>query len=114
MNQMIAFCGLDCFQCDAYKATVANDEPARVKIAAQWSEAYSFPFKASDINCHGCLATDGVQIGHCAQCEIRRCGVEKGVENCGRCGDFACGKLTAFIAQIPGAKERLEAERARA
>ena len=38
MKTMIAFCGLDCEQCDAYLATVRDDRALREKTAKLWSE----------------------------------------------------------------------------
>ena len=36
MEQMIAMCGLDCATCDARLATVALDEAAKARVAAEW------------------------------------------------------------------------------
>lgn len=41
MNQMIAYCGLVCTDCAAYKATQANDQAALEKVAAEWREQFN-------------------------------------------------------------------------
>ena len=38
MRKMIAYCGLDCEKCDAYIATVRDDQALREKTAKAWSE----------------------------------------------------------------------------
>ncbi len=38
MTDYIAFCGLDCEQCEARKATVNDDNELRAKVAEEWSK----------------------------------------------------------------------------
>ena len=38
MRKMIAYCGLDCEKCDAYIATINDDQQLREKTARAWSE----------------------------------------------------------------------------
>lgn len=38
MNQMMAYCGIMCDECPAYKATVDNNDELRKKTAGQWSK----------------------------------------------------------------------------
>jgi hypothetical protein len=71
IEEMMAYCGLVCTECPTYKATKKNDNMARAKIAEEWSRQYQHTFKPDDINCNGCQAVDGVQIGYCQVCEIR-------------------------------------------
>jgi aerobic-type carbon monoxide dehydrogenase small subunit (CoxS/CutS family) len=54
------------------------------------------------------LAKEGRHINHWNVCEIRKCGMEKGVKNCAYCIDYSCQKLTAFLENSPEAKETLE------
>lgn len=107
MNKLIAACGLDCAQCPALIASRTNDEALRVKTAAEWSKAYGFDCRPEMVNCHGCTATDGVQIGHCSDCGIRLCAIGKGFENCSACQDFGCEKLADFWKASPDAKKNL-------
>jgi hypothetical protein len=110
MGTMIAFCGLDCGQCPAYLATQADDDQARAKVAEQWRVEFNTPgIQVSDINCDGCTAQEGRHFGHCFDCNIRSCGVERGVENCAYCAEYEdCAKLNAFLAQVPFAKACLD------
>ena len=38
MREMIGYCGLDCEKCDAYIATVNDDQALREKTAKLWAE----------------------------------------------------------------------------
>ena len=37
MKDMIGYCGLDCEKCDAYIATVNDDQALREKTAKMWA-----------------------------------------------------------------------------
>jgi hypothetical protein len=108
MGEMIAFCGLTCTECPGFIATQNDDDAARQSVAKQWSEEFGAEIKPEDINCDGCLVTDGRHIGYCAICEIRKCGLERQIENCGHCPDYACEKLEDFLGKVPHARATLE------
>jgi hypothetical protein len=113
MNKLIAVCGLDCTACNAYIASKTNDDALRLKTAEEWTKAYGFEFKPEMVNCHGCLATDGVQIGHCAECEMRQCAMGKDYKNCASCADYSsCKPLGEMLKDCPEAKKNLDALRA--
>ena len=111
MVRMISYCGLICTECPAYLATVNDDDAERERVAEMWSKEFGGDFKVSDINCDGCLSRGTRVFSHCNECEIRKCGMERGVENCAHCGDYACEKLSGFLSNVPMAKETLEKER---
>ncbi len=108
MKNQIAYCGIDCAGCPAYIAKKTNDENLRKKTAAEWSKMFNAQMKPEDINCDGCTAT-GQHILYCdSMCEIRKCAIQKNVTNCAYCEKYACETLTAFLKQVPEAKERLD------
>jgi len=107
MEKMIAYCGLDCAECGAYLAYKNNDQALREKTAAEWSKAHNFNCTPDMINCTSCKGT-GVQVGHCSECEMRKCASGKNVINCGACSDFkTCKTINDFIKQVPFVKENL-------
>lgn len=108
MGKIIAFCGIDCSECKALIATRKNDNILRREIAEEWSKMFGHEIKPEEINCIGCLTVDGPHINYCSFCEIRKCGIEKGVKNCAYCIDYKCEKLAKFHEQAPEAKNRLE------
>lgn len=109
MEKMIAYCGLVCTDCDAFKATQQNDDNLRKELAEKWTREYSHPFKPEDINCVGCIPDEGIHIGHCNMCNIRQCGQEKGVKNCGWCDDYSCAKTEEFFKMVPACRKTLDA-----
>ena len=73
MKKFIAYCGLDCEKCDAYKATQNNDNALREKVAKLWSEMNGVEITPEMINCEGCRV-DGVKTPYCdSLCPIRQC-----------------------------------------
>jgi hypothetical protein len=114
MEQLIAFCGLDCSGCEAYQATLVEDDAAKLEIWEKWKVAYNAPdMPLEAITCDGCTA-GGRAGGYCADCPVRACGMARNVANCAHCEDYeACGTLQSFIADIPNAKTNLDAIRAR-
>jgi hypothetical protein len=112
-KRMVAYCGLVCTDCDAYIATQKNDLEALGRLAEKANKDYGLSLAADDSRCDGCLATTGVQIGYCRQCEIRACGVAKKVPNCAHCDDYACEKLESFFKMATKAQPVLDAIRAK-
>lgn len=110
MNQMIAVCGLNCAECEAYLATQANDEAAKERVASKWQKEFHAPgITAAYVTCDGCLAFDRRLGGHCTECEIRACGVERKLPNCAHCPDYAtCEKLAGFLNFVPAARSTLD------
>jgi len=106
--KMLSMCGLDCAACPAHIAYTTNDQALRVRTAAEWSRQFRTELKPADIDCVGCLKTRGVQFAHCAECEIRKCGLAHKVKNCAMCDDYPCDKISNFIANVPPAKANLE------
>ena len=106
---MIAICGLDCEQCDAYLATVHDDQALRERTARLWSELNHVTILPEQISCMGCRA-EGVKTVFCdSLCEIRRCALKRGVETCGSCTELeTCGTVGAIHMSNPEAMERLK------
>lgn len=105
---MMAYCGLTCTECPAYLATQSNDDQKRKEVAEMWSREFKADIKPDHINCDGCLSESKRLFAHCTVCEIRKCSRERGFENCGHCGDFACEKVSFVINAVPEAKAALE------
>ena len=101
-------CGLDCTTCEAYIATQSDDDSEREKVAVKWSKQYEADIKTSDVNCDGCMSEGDVHFMHCDMCEIRKCGVERGLKNCAYCDDYACEQLENFFKMVPVCKENLD------
>ena len=108
MEKLTATCGLTCSQCPAYIGTQSGDTAALEALAKTWSKVYGTTLSADDCTCDGCHSVVGPWMSHCAECDIRACGTEKGVATCAECSDYACDKLTAFFEYVPEAKLELD------
>jgi hypothetical protein len=53
VSEMTAFCGLDCNECKAFKATQVNDYELKKQIAERWSGQGPVKFKPEDVDCRG-------------------------------------------------------------
>lgn len=85
MDKMIAYCGLDCRKCDAYKATVNNDDELRTKTAELWTKLNGVKITKEMINCFGCRG-DGAKTPFCDKlCRIKKCASGKHYETCADC-----------------------------
>jgi hypothetical protein len=109
MEWIIAVCGSDCAKCEAYLATQANDQDWKKRVAAGWQTEYHIPeVSVIDVTCDGCLATSGRLSKHCYECDIRLCGIARGLPNCAHCPDYeTCEKLDRFAQFVPTVRSTL-------
>ncbi len=109
MREMIGCCGLDCERCDAYVATITNDDVLREKTAQLWSEMNHASITKDMINCMGCRVA-GPKTPYCESlCEIRKCVQRKGFESCGDCGDLGrCAIIATVVDNAPDALRNLK------
>lgn len=108
MKKMTAYCGLDCSGCDTFIATKDDDDTKRTQVAKEWSKLYNADIKPEQINCKGCKSNGTELFNHCKVCDIRKCGLEKEVENCAMCENYICEKLENFFSLVPQCRELLD------
>ena len=107
-ERMIAYCGLICTECPAYRATQAGDAEKIATTAELWTKEYGLDVTPDDVWCDGCLP-EGRKCAHCGRCEIRACAREKEADNCGVCAEFSsCARIQEFFKMAPMAREVLE------
>jgi hypothetical protein len=111
MKEIVAYCGVVCSECPTYQVTQNNDNEARSKIAAEWSQRYKMSVKPEAVVCDGCLAVGKRLIGYCNVCEIRKCGMDNKVLNCGYCKEYPCDRLNKVHKISKNARDRLDAIR---
>lgn len=109
MSDMIAYCGLDCRKCDAYLATVNDDQELREKTAKLWAELNHAPILPEHINCDGCRV-DGRKTVYCQSlCGIRQCALQREVTTCGDCQEMeTCPTVGALLSNNPDALKNLK------
>ena len=111
MKDLIAYCGLNCETCDAYLATINDDQALREKTAKQWSEWNHVLIRPEEINCQGCRV-EGRKTVFCEKlCAIRQCALKKGVTTCGDCPEMDhCQTLAVIISNNADARKNLKGE----
>jgi len=108
MEKQVSYCGIWCQGCPIYWATREKNKEKkwkmRAEIASICSEQYQVRLTPEEVSdCDGCKANKRLFSG-CVKCEIRDCARKKELENCARCPDYACKKLSAFFSTDPQAK----------
>ena len=108
MKEFIAYCGLNCETCEAWMATIHNDDTQRKKVAKLWSDLNGVEITPEMINCVGCRI-DGIKTPYCESlCPIRQCAQKKSVETCGDCADVnACAKVAMILENSEEARRNL-------
>jgi hypothetical protein len=91
-KRIIAFCGICCSDCPAYRATLSDDENLRREVAEKWSSA-EFPICEKDVVCYGCAETDKEVMPFVSSCKVRSCAMAKGVDTCAHCDEYSCDIL---------------------
>ena len=111
-EELIAYCGINCLECPAYIARRTDDMELREKTAKTWSGP-EYSVKPEEINCNGCITLGKELFSHCTVCQVRACGLEKGVDNCAHCDDYSCEKLEGLwnMLQLTEPKESLDSIR---
>lgn len=109
-ERLISYCGLICTECPAYQATRAGDENKAQETAELWSREYGHEIRVEDVWCDGCVV-GGKKCAHCRVCEIRSCAMNRNVQSCAHCPDYACDTLTKLLDMVPAARDVLESQR---
>lgn len=68
---MKGYCGINCSECECYKATQENDVLKKMDIAIKWSKLFNRTILPREIECSGCKS-DGVKFSQCEICKIRQ------------------------------------------
>jgi len=97
---MLGYCGINCDTCPAYRGTITTDRELLEKAMADYGKEGQ---TIEDWVCLGCTPGDqGFLATYCAECAIRACAVERGVQNCAACEDYdGCEKMRAFLETEP-------------
>ena len=114
MGRIIAMCGLVCNDCISFIATQENDDKMREKVIEAWSTGME-RLKLEDIDCDGCTIGRRLHT-FCQVCDVRKCGLQRGIENCAYCGEFPCGKLEKLwsgFRTVSGAEAKANLEKIR-
>ena len=92
LSSLVAYCGFDCSNCPAYKATQSNDIEEKKRVAEKWAKTTGQNMTPENILCDGCRA-GGRLVAYCASCNIRTCAIGKGYITCAHCPECPCDKI---------------------
>ena len=107
MFEMIAYCGLNCEECKAFKATQTRDLEWKKQIATHWTEELKLHVSPEDVDCDGCKSE--MISAWCRKiCKVRPCAVERKVATCAHCNDYQCEKLKEVLRDEPKATKNLQ------
>ncbi len=83
-NNLIAPCGIDCFNCGAYEENITD-------IARK----HIFNMSGRDFKegCKGCRGMNGKNLPLADECETYKCVCQHEAEFCFECNEFPCNKL---------------------
>ncbi|WP_082128469.1 DUF3795 domain-containing protein [Kosmotoga pacifica] len=92
---MRAYCGIDCFRCSVYIATINNDEKLREETAAKWRKEFHLEVESEDLVCRGCKSGRAWKM--CIDCPFVKCCKERRLNNCGECDSYPCSRISEFL-----------------
>ena len=107
MSDIIAYCGLNSVECNAFKVTQTKDYEGKKQLAKKWTDKLKVEFIPEDIDCDGYMSK---RISSwCRKIfKIRPCAEERKVKTCAHCDDYPCEKLNEFLSIEPVGKKNLE------
>jgi hypothetical protein len=92
MSQIIGKCGYRCDLCPAYEPNIKSDADKQRMLDA-WAKYFGFQIPPEKFTaCAGCAEKGGYP-----DCTVRPCAIEKGIENCAHCDQFACDKVSGLM-----------------
>ena len=97
-EDMLAYCGLNCTECPAYKVKQTGDEKLLAETVEKWNSP-EYPVTAEDIPCDGCKTASGEHFKFCATCPVRNCAGKRGVMTCAHCDDYGCDIMEGFLSK---------------
>jgi len=95
VEELIAYCGIDCSVCPAYIATRKVDVTELEKVAQEWTKIFGKEITPESVACDGCATGSERVSGYCQACEVRTCAIGRGVVTCAHCDEYVCDTLEA-------------------
>jgi hypothetical protein len=108
MEPIVTRCGYRCDLCLAYRPNVEGDGANQQKLSDGWFKYFGFRLPPEQIVCDGCMAADPKLIDD--SCPVRPCVMEKGLDNCAQCDQYACERLKERLVVYEDVRKRIDAE----
>jgi len=92
-KEAISYCGINCYLCPVFLATVMADQKQKERLAKAYSND-NMTFSSEDICCDGCGTRRSSYNKMCAACQIKECAISKlsdlKNETCADCSHYPC------------------------
>ncbi len=86
---ILTLCGYRCDLCQCYTKNIKSEND-KERVIKGFNRIFEYDLKHEDVECVGCK-NEGKHVT--PNCPVRRCALERGVENCAHCSEFVCDKL---------------------
>lgn len=106
----IAYCGIICSSCPAYRSARKPRPRAQIRVARLWSTKEN-QYEACDITCKGCTEAWGRKFSHCINCKVRECARKRQIRHCGECDEYPCQKLKDLYDRLDPRIKRIKLTR---
>ena len=108
MKDLFALCGINCGHCPSYKDNLLTDED-RQRCSDGWHKYQGFRLRPEKLlRCEGCpVPVEENPVRYFKQgCNVRKCAVFNGVENCAYCSAYPCQDLARLFVWTDEREER--------
>jgi len=87
----LAYCCLNCYECELFIATRDNNEQLKAKVVQKWNIKKDENFNLQDFGCLGCNSEKLAFF--CTNCPVKKCAIQKGFQLCAQCDELdSCDK----------------------
>jgi hypothetical protein len=109
VNEIIAKCGCNCSRCPTYKENLKSRED-RIRCSRGWKEYLNLSLSPEKLRlCDGCQVPDKQRKVYYLNCNVRKCAMENGIENCAYCSLYPCDEVNSLhVTFAPDFKEKIE------
>ncbi|WP_339791685.1 DUF3795 domain-containing protein [Tissierella sp.] len=87
--EKITMCGYRCDLCKAFVSNIINKDEREI-LSNMWKKYYDLDILAEEIYCDGCRCNNENVKRIDSNCPVRKCVIDKNINNCGECIDFPC------------------------
>lgn len=94
MNELVAYCGINCATCPLYIATKCNDYLMKQELSIKWGQLYKRSFDITDMECYGCKSEKRFFLSD--KCDISSCNISKAISTCTECSSHPCDRIKKF------------------
>lgn len=101
-KEAISYCGINCYLCPIFLATVTADREQKEMLAKSYSTDSEI-FTSEDICCDGCGTRRSSYSKMCGSCQIKACAISKlsdlKNETCADCSQYPCSRIDTYVSK---------------